>query len=197
MRRSRPWSLWALGGVLWALVVLLGLELLLPAITAPYAHRRVACVLCGARETRTEYGPIVFARTPMASVGDGWWEGVALPEHEHDWHTFGCVQGIGMVACTMTYENEVFLGTLPRFRDQNLAREVALRLASMSPEDRGREVRDSPPLNWISVLVNPDGHHPHLSPVDQQAESYGRWRSAHPLWNDLFPPTLSELEARH
>ena len=133
----------------------------------------------------------------MADVGGGWWKGIAVPGHTHDWHTFGCVQGIGMVACTMTYENEVFLGTLPRFRDQSLAHQVALRLASMNPEDRWREIRDSPPLEWLSVLVTPDEQHPHSSPLDQQAQSYEQWRSAHPAWNDLFPPTLKELEARN
>ena len=196
MRRSRPWRLWALGGVLWSLVVLLALVLVRPAIAAPYAKYRVACVLCGARELRTEYGPIVFAPTPLESVGNGWWERVASPEHKHDWHTFGCVQGLGMVACTMTYENEVLLGTVPRFRDQTLARRVADRLASMSTEDRWRELADSQALNWVEVLVAPEAGNSHSLSVDRQEETYERWRSDHPVWHDLFPPTLSELAVR-
>jgi hypothetical protein len=102
-----------------------------------------------------------------------------------------------MVACTEVCEETLFLGTLPRFRDQQLAQAIGRRLIAMSAEDRWREQIESEQLDGIDLLMRSDRERWNSGRPDLQESSYERWRSAHVDWQDLFPPTLSELEGRN
>jgi len=161
-----------------------------------YSDYRAVCFLCGAREQRIDMGAATIARNPESRVGGTWWDALVPANHQHEWHTVGCVYGIGKVSCTEVEEEELFLGTLPRFRDQELARNIGRRLVAMSMEDRWREQIESQRLEGIDLLMESGTEEWLRSPPDAQARSYERWRSAHPVWQDLFPPTSSELESR-
>ncbi len=161
-----------------------------------YSDYRVVCFLCGAREQRIDMGETTVARTPMARLGGTWWDALVPANHQHEWHAVGCIYGIMMVSCTEVYEQTLFLGTLPRFRDQQLARDIGRRLVAMSMEDRWREQIESRELEGIDLLMESDSKSWKAERPDRQASSYEAWRSAHSDWQDLFPP-LSELEERH
>ena len=161
-----------------------------------YSDYRAVCFLCGAREQRIDLAETTVARTPKPRVGGTWWDALVPANHQHEWHAVGCVYGIGQVSCTMVDEKTLFLGTLPRFRDQQLARDIGRRLVAMSMEDRWREQIESERLEGIDLLMESDRESWKSGRPDLQASSYEEWRSAHLDWQDLFPPTLSELEGR-
>jgi hypothetical protein len=195
MLRSKHWAVWLFGAGLWTLAAALLLRVVVPFAVAPFERKRVVCDLCGARELRTEYGPILLASTDLPSVGAGWWTDLA-GDHDHEWHDVGCAQGIGGVSCTIFAEPDLFLSTLPRFRDQVLARKVAARLAELEPQERWREHVDAQRISWLEALVLPEEGRPPAIEIDRQSEVYASWRADHPRWDDLLPPTLQASNER-
>lgn len=195
MVRSKHWAVWLLGAGLWTLTGVLFLRVVVPFAVALFERKRVVCDLCGARELRTEYGPLLLAHETLASVGAGWWTALA-GDHEHTWQAIGCTHGIGWVSCTILEEPDLFLGILPRFRDQALARKVAARLAEMEPQERWQEQFEAERLSWLAAFVRPEAERPPEVELERQAEVYASWRADHPRWDDLFPPTLEVSSER-
>ena len=90
-------------------------------------------------------------------------------------------------------EPDLFLGVLPRFRDQDLARKVAARLVEMEPHERWPEHFEAARLTWLAAFVQPEAGRPPEIEIERQAEIYCTWRADHPSWVDLFPPTLPSV----
>lgn len=204
VQRSRPWSLWLLGGVLWTTAIALGVRvgrltareqaLARSALeTRGPAEGRVVCSLCGARERQTRVDETVGEREPIPSPWSDWWRRLPVQSHEHDWIRVGCWYHDGWVCCYTGEEEESFFGTLPRFEDQVLARAVALRLIELDPETRRSEIQASEALGRLALLFTSSDGDPGSTSHDGEEAQYESWRSGHPIWQDLFPPTLAGI----
>jgi hypothetical protein len=194
MHGTHPWPVKVIGIALWTMAILYAAYLFLPAWMGCYTKGRVVCAQCGVREYRTQYGGLVLRREPVEWEEQAWWDRIVPANHMHDWHAVGCWGERSLwsssVSCVMIYEDDLFFASLPRFRDQDLARAVALRLGTLEPEDRWNEMVDSAYLQHVEPLVRPSNDTANSQPYEMQVRDYQEWRDSHPRWHDLFPATL-------
>ena len=153
----------------------------------------VVCAFCAKRETRTKLGPVVLRQVPDPWSAEAWWARVVPVDHEHEWHPVGCIATGRGFLCIVFTEHETFLGTLPRFRDQVLAREIALELCALTPEERWKELCGSTTLSWMSALLVPE--RPPEPSLESQQEAYERWLDEHPRWRDTLPASVLDRPA--
>ena len=203
----------AIGGLVWlaardfgrpgpararsALLVLLLLGVL---VSWPALNRSVGlensgnwlCTICGALEEQDHYGGLIVSRGPAVKCGMSnacaeryarWFQGALALEYQHDWIPVGCHGIGGRLACYSPVYLSIFHASLPLVPDEQIARELALRLARADPARR-RAMLDEMNRAWD------EGSSPFRELAlgaalsrDAFDGAFEAWLGEHPLWD--------------